>query len=253
MNTEDKSTLPNGVRIAIAIGTLVSVLVAFNQCTVDKKTTNSKGTSSSSSSSTAAPAPVTGDSGDTENDAELPDGLVMPPINAPTAETELSEMDVGVKNFEQIYRSMAAATGVSHTEGATLNLYKEIIVQLPADNNVKSFLPSNQVAITKLSAEFCEKLVETAALRSVIWPSINFGQTPTQVLNAANKKIIIDTAISKFMPPLDSQNQVYTYNELARLFDELLTGEDLGSSVSTRKVIKGMCISTLASAHATLL
>lgn len=252
MNTEEKTTLPNGVRIAIAIGTLVSVLVAFNQCTVDKNT-NTKSSTGSNSSSSTAPAPVTGDSGDTDNDKELPDGLVMPPMNAPNPETELSEMDVGVKSFEQIYLSMAVTTGVSPTEAATLNLYREIIVQLPADNNVKSFLPSNQVAITKLSAEFCEKLVETAALRSVIWPSINFGQTPTQVLNAANKKIIIDTAISKFMPPLDSQNQVYTYNELARLFDELLTGEDLGSSVSTRKVIKGMCISTLASAHATLL
>lgn len=253
MNTEEKSSLPNGIRIAIAIGTLVSVLVAFNQCTVDKKTNSKSSAGSSSSSSTAAPVPVTGDSGDIENDAELPDGLVMPPINAPTAETELSEMDVGVKNFEQIYLSMAAATGVSPTENATLNLYKEIIVQLPADNNVKSFLPSNQVAITKLAAEFCEKLVETGSLRSVIWPSINFGQTPTQVFNAANKKIIIDAAIARFLPPLDSQNQVYTYNELVRLFDELLTGEDLNTSVTTRKVIKGMCISTLASAHATLL
>lgn len=252
MNTEDKSTLPNGLRIAIAIGTLVSVLIAFNQCTVDKKSTNSRKTASSSSPSTA-PAPVTGDSGDTENEAELPDGLVMPPMNAPTTETELSEMDVGVKNFEQIYRSMAAATGVSLTENATLNLYKEIIVQLPADNNVKSFLPSNQVAITKLAAEFCEKLVETAALRSVIWPTINFGQNPTQVFNATNKKLIIDTAITNFIPPLDSQNKVYTYNELVRLFDELLIGEDFNSSVTTRKVIKGMCISTLASAHATLL
>ena len=253
MNTEEKNTLPNGVRIAIAIGTLVSVLVAFNQCTIDKKTTNTKSSGSSSSASTAVPAPATGDSGDTENDTDLPDGLVMPPINAPTAETELSEMDVGVKNFEQIYLSMAAATGVSPTETATLNLYKQIIVQLPADNNVKSFLPSNQVAITKLSAEFCEKLVETAALRTIIWPSINFGGTPTTVFNAANKKIIIDAAILKFMPPLDSQNQVFTYNELAKLFDELLTGEDLGSSVTTRKVVKSMCISTLASAHATLL
>ncbi len=254
MNTEEKTVLPNSIRIALAIGTLVSVLVAFNQCTVDKKTTNTKSsTGSSSSSSTAAPAPVTGDSGDTENDTELPDGLVMPPINAPVTENELSEMDVGIKNFEQIYLSMAAATGVSVTEAATLNLYREIIVQLPADNNVKSFLPSNQVAITKLSAEFCEKLVETQALRAVIWPSINFGQTPTQVFNAANKKIIIDAAMARFLPPLDSQTQVFTYNELIRLFDELLIGEDFNTSVTTRKIVKGMCISTLASAYSTLL
>jgi hypothetical protein len=90
-------------------------------------------------------------------------------------------------------------------------------------------------------------------LRVVVWPTINFGQNPTQVFNAANKKLIIDQAIAKFMPPLDSQTQVLTYNELLKLFDLLLTGADLTSTVTTRNTVKGMCISTMASAHATLL
>lgn len=256
MNTEHNekpSPLPNGVRIAIAIGTLVSVLVAFNQCTFESKGTNKRSTASKSSSASTAPATATGDAGDIESDNELPDGLVMPPINSTTPDSELDQIDVGVKNFEQVFYSMAAVTGVAPTTTSVQNLYKEIIVQLPADNNVKSFLPANQVAITKLAAEFCEVLVETAALRSVVWPTINFGQTPTQVFNAANKKIIVDQAIDRFMPPLDSATRTLTYNELVKLFDELLTGENLGSNVTTRKVIKGMCISTLASAHATLL
>ncbi len=252
MNTEHNEKtpqLPNGLRITIAIGTLVSVLVAFNQCTIEKKSSNKRSTASTVS----APSTATGDSSDIENDSELPDGLVMPPMNSPGADSELDTIDVGVKNFEQIYLSMAAVTGVSPTTTSVQNLYREIIVQLPADNNVKSFLPANQVAITKLAAEFCEVLVETAALRSVVWPTINFGQTPTQVFNAANKTLIVNQAIDRFMPPMDSQSRTSAVTELTKLFDELLTGENLGSSVTTRKVVKGMCISTLASAQSTLL
>ena len=148
---------------------------------------------------------------------------------------------------------MAAVTGVPPTDTTVQNLYKEIIVQLPASNDVKTFLPANQVAITKLAAEFCERLVETQALRVVIWPTINFGQNPPVVFTPTNKALIINQSIARFMPPHDSQEQVVTFNELVKLFDTLLTGESQDTSVTTRKVVKGMCISTLASAHATLL
>ncbi len=248
-NNEKQSTLPNGVRIAIAIGTLASVLIAFNQCTFEPMKANKRSTASKST----APSTATGDAGDIDSDAELPDGLVMPPMNNPTTETELDQIDVGVKNFEQVFQSMVAVTGVPSTNTSVQNLYKEIVVQLPADNNVKSFLPANQVAITKLAAEFCEQLVENGTLRAVIWPTINFGQTPTQVFSAANKQLIINQAIDRFLPPLDTQTRTSTVSELTKLFDELLTGENLSSSVTTRKLVKAMCISTLASAHSTLL
>jgi hypothetical protein len=52
---------------------------------------------------------------------------------------------------------------------------------------------------------------------------------------------------------MESDLQAQTYTELARLFDELLTGENLSSNVTTRKIVKGMCITTLASAHSTFL
>jgi hypothetical protein len=243
--------LPTTARIAISIGTLVIVLFAFNQCVVEKKSNGKK--SKSSSASTAVPEASTGDAGEIENEAELPDGLVMPPINAPVTESEMDAIDVGVKNFEQILISMSEATGVSAADNGIQSLYKELSVQLPGDNNIKSFIPANQVAITKLAAEFCEKLVESQDLRVVVWPTINFNQSPTQVFNATNKQLIITQAINRFLPPMESNEQTVTSNELSKLFDDLLTGENLGSSVTTKKIVKGMCISTLASAHATFL
>jgi hypothetical protein len=243
--------LPSSVRIGISISTLAIVLIAFNQCVVEKTTNVKK--AKSSSASTAAPVTSKEDAGDIESDNELPDGLVMPPINAPVTESEMDTINVGVKNFEQILTSMSEATGVSVSDGGIQALYKELSIQLPGDNNIKSFLPANQVAITKLSAEFCEKMLESQDLRAVVWPTINFGQSPTTVFTATNKQLIINQAITRFLPPMETSQTTLAYNELSKLFDELLTGENLTSSVTTKKVVKGMCISTLASAHATFL
>ncbi len=250
MKTE-KFQLPKKYRLFISIGTLVGVLVAFNQCVLDKKT-NTKPRFSTNSSN-AVPAPTGGDAGDIASDLDLPDGLIMPPMNSPSSDPEMDQIDVGVKDFEQINSTMATLTGVSPMDGAIQTVYRTVVTQLPSDNSIKSFLPSHQVAITKLAAEYCERLVETANLRVVIWPTINFTQSPTQVFNAANKATIINQAIDRFLGPLESQERVITYNELMSIFDTLLTGEDLANQVTTRKVIKGVCISSLASAHVTLL
>lgn len=236
------------MRISVSIISLLVILFAFNQCVpknnTGKVTYKDKAT---------APDPATGDSGDTESDNDLPPGLTMPPMNSPTGSTDADEIDVGIKNFEQIYLSMSALTGVQASDSGLLNAYKLLVGQLPPDNNVQALVPAHQVAITKLASEYCERLVENATLRSAIWPTINFGQNPPVVFTATNKQLIIDQAISKFLPPLSTQEQSLTSQELSQLFDQLLSGESTTTSVTTRKVVKGMCIATLASAHTTLL
>lgn len=249
MNPE-KFQLPKRARIFISITTLLCVLIAFNQCVVDKKGSSTK---SKFSSNSQAPAPAAGDAGDQESDAELPDGLVMPPINSPDNDPSTEALDVGVKDFEQINATMSALTGVSTTDSAVQSVYRTVASALPSDNNIKSFLPAHQVAITKLAAEYCERLVENGTLRSAIWPTINFGGTPTQVFNSSGRAAVINQAIDRFLGPLQSQERTQAYNELTILFDSLLSGENLASSITTRKVVKGICISSLASAHVTLL
>lgn len=254
-NDEKIYKLPTPIRIGISICTLVTILIAFNQCTFDKKTNKKVTKKENIRFPATSGSNFAKDASDIESDVELPEGLVMPPANSPSEVSDLDEIDVGVKNFEQIYLSMAALTGVNTAETATMNLYKELTVQLPADNNIKSFLPANQVAITKLAAEFCEKLVETQNLRVVIWPTFNFNLTPIQAFasGSTNKQMVITQAIDRFIPPSDSATRIQTNGELTKLFDELLPGENLGSSVTTRTMVKAMCISTLASAHTTLL
>lgn len=236
------------MRIPLIIIFLIAILIAFNQCVVDKKTINK-----STRKIADVPAAVTDDAADIPSENDLPDGLVMPPLNLPTPPALEDEIDVGVKSFEQIYFSMATLTGVNPSDTTLQKLYNEIIVQLPPDNNVQNFAAANQVAITKLAAEFCEKLLETQALRVIIWPSIDFAKNPVQSFTPTNKTLVVNQAIDKFMPPLEALAKASTTQELTRLFDELLTGEDLNSSTTTKKVVKGMCIATMASAHAMFL
>lgn len=243
---KNSSRIRNAIRVSSAIVMLTVVLLAFNQCVVDK--------SSSSKLKTSLNSGVGGSAGDIATDKDLPDGLTMPPINSPTSESANDELDIGIKNFEQIYLSMSAATGVSVTYDSSLVVnYKSISGQLPVDNDIKSFLPNNQIAVTKMASEFCQRLLEDAALRTVVWPTINFATAPKTLFTAANKQIIINQSIDRFMPPLDEETKKLTYAELSDLFEILLKDSDINTSVTSRTVAKGMCITTLSSAHATIL
>ncbi len=246
----EKFQLPKKARIFISLGTLTAVLVTFNQCVVDKK---SSGKSAKFTSNSAAPAPVGGDAGDVESENDLPDGLTMPPMNSGEYDPAVDSIDVGVKDFEQINATMSALTGVPTTDGSVQNVYRTVVTQLPSDNNLKSFLPAHQVAITKLAAEYCERLVENGTLRTAIWPNLNFTQNPNQAFTAANRSTVINQTIDRFMGPLNATERSTVTAQLVEIFDTLLQGEDVTSSVTTRKVVKGLCITSLGSAYVTLL
>jgi hypothetical protein len=241
--------LPTKVKMFISITTLLVILLAFNQCVFKPSVSNKKSTSSYGS--TSLPAPGTGDTGDPS--PNLPESLPMPGMNAPVTETELSTLNVGVKNFEQINVTMSQLTGVPVTDTSIVTVFNDIAIQLPSDNNIKSFLPSMQVAITKLATEYCDRLVETDAYRKVIWTTINFAQGPTQTLTAINKTTLINQTVDRFLGPVASASIDSAKTELLALYDILIAGESLTTSLTTKKVVKGMCVASLSSAYVTLL
>lgn len=251
MENETKP-IPTKIKMLISISTLLGVLLAFNQCVLKPSgKTNTK--SSSSYGSTALPSPGTGDAGDIASDIELPEGLDMPGMNTPVTNTELATLEVGVKNFEQINVTMSQLTGVPLTDTAIVTVFNDIAIQLPSDNNVKSFLPSMQVAITKLATEYCDRLVETDAYRIKIWTTINFGQGPNLTLTSANKATMISQTVERFLGPIDTALVDSSKAELLSLYDILIAGESTTSNLTTRKVIKGICVASLSSAYVTLL
>jgi hypothetical protein len=251
MNTEhnENSRVRNTIRVVVAASLLTGILLGFNQCVVDKSSTGKLKSSLSKG----------GNAGDITTDGNsLPDGLTMPPMNTTSTSSDNDELDVGVKSFDQVYQSMAVATGVKvNYDGNLVNTFNILTTSLPSNNDIASFLPNNQIAVTKLSAEFCQRLVEDATLRAAIWPTLNFTQAPKTIFatanKAANKQTIINQAIDRFLPPLDTETRTDTYNQLSDLFEALLDGTNVNDSAVTRNVVKGMCITTLSSAHATIL
>lgn len=174
----------------------------------------------------------------------------------PTEEVVMQEVFLGVKSFEEINMTMSVLTGVAPNTNNVDNVFADVRVQLPTDNNIKSFIAVNQSSITKLAAEYCHELVRTATNtnRAQIWPNTNFGENASTALVGVKKDRIIDEAIKHFWQVTDIDLVEYNMerNELSILIDELRAGET-NNSTTTQNVIKSVCTAVLASAHVSLL
>lgn len=249
----EKKPIPARMKMFISVGVLTAILFAFNQCVFKPSSTVNKKAVSTSKLSDLPSAPTI-DAPDIGSTAVLPEGMDMPPMNVPVPpESDMAVIQVGVKNFEQINMTMSLLTGVPTTDANILTVFNDITIQLPSDNSVKSFLPSMQVAITKLAAEYCDRAVETDAYRKVIWTTIDFNQSPSQTLTPTNKISLINQSVDRFFGPIDASAMNSAKSELLALYDTLINGESLTSNLTTKKVVKGICVASLSSAYVTLL
>ena len=231
--------------LSLTVFSLAIVLVTFNHCGLDSLTkvkVNKKLSLNQSSTGVPHSSDDVEGGGDTTDPGE------------DEAEIVMQEVYVGVKSFEEIYMTMSVLTGVAPNKDNVDNVYADITVQLPSDNDIKSFISVNQVAITKLAAEYCHELVDDGSLRSMIWPTTNFGESAATALVGAKKDRIIDDAIKALWQVADAN--LFEYNmeraELSLLIDELRAGE-ANNSTTTRNVIKSTCTAILSSAHVTML
>jgi hypothetical protein len=242
------------IKITGSILTIMLLLVSFTHCVIDmspKKNSRQKkedesdtNTSTTNNNRPTGPSqnpPITGNT---------------PPTELPAAEEIVQQqVDVGVKNFDQIHATMSGLTGVSQTDGRIQRTFKELSLQLPTDNDIKSFLAANQVAITRIAAEYCDRLVDNGTLRNRIWSGIDINRSPAQVLNENGKTQIITQMLNRFwgenMGQVNDRNMAQA--ELRSLLNDLLVDTNFNSSASTKLVVKGVCTAALGSAQVTLL
>lgn len=231
------------IRLGASIGSLLLLLLSFNHCVLQPKATKKPADGSSTSQQN------TNNTGNTGNGNSDPADPVVDPPNI-----VLEEVDVGVKNFEQVLETMSVLTGVDANVNSVSNTYEDLKTQLPTNNDIKTFLPAHQVAVTKLAAEYCDELVDDNNLRGSIWPGFNFGGTPTNSLNANGRANVINQAIDKFwgMGTVSAADKNAAIVELQILVADLIANE-ANNSATTRTVVKGVCIATLATARVTLL
>jgi hypothetical protein len=174
------------------------------------------------------------------------------PPTAPKSPEEvinMAQVEVGVKTFEEIYQSFSAITGISEGNTSVLGVYRNVVDSLPTTSEVKSFLPSNQVAIAKLASEFCTQLVDTNnGNRMGIWPGAEYNQILGN-FNNSRRMIVIQNMLDAFwgMGVVSDADRATAEDELFYLMD-LLDDNEPNTATSTRKVIKGACTVALSSA-----
>lgn len=217
----------------VSVVLLAALLFAFNNCM--PRVPGHKSSSSSTSGQSRTPS---------ADHTEVPQ----------TEEQVLTtlQVEVGVKNYEQLLKTYSHLTGVSATDSNIVRVYNEVQSSLPTENDVKVFAASHQVAITKLAAEFCNRLVENSTFRSAIWPNFPFTTIAGTALTPANRAFILQKAIERFWVVASEDDVREAEEEILPLIDVLLLSET-NDQIATRAVVKGVCTMVLSSSHVTLL
>jgi hypothetical protein len=253
-----KNNKQRWAKTAGAVTALGLILVTYNQCIIEQKSNAPRRSVAENNQ-----AVTYGDEGQVVTDrwddhSGNTSSNNPPPTTTPSGpdanQLRRERVFVGIKNFEQINQTMSAVTGVPITLNAVRNIYRDVASQLPTDNDIKSFAANNQVAITKLAAEYCHHAVETATIRSELWPEINFGQAPSSALTAERQQYLVQRTISRFWGEgvLAREDELVAGLELRTLVLDLLNGM-ANNAASTRTVVKGVCVAALGSVHLQLL
>jgi hypothetical protein len=158
--------------------------------------------------------------------------------------------DIGVKNFEELNASMAAATGVSPTTASVASTYNTVKQALPTAEAIEGFSSSHQAGITQLAVAYCNALSLDTTLRGQVYPGFNFGASAATAFDtqAERDQIIVpiyNRAVGQNLTSQPSLAQVST--ELNALIGRLTAG-----SANTPTVVTAVCAATLGSAVTTV-
>lgn len=221
----------------VLIVLLIGMIGTFTHCVqVANEVGNGGGSSSSNSSYTNSPPKS--------------EGQIINEIQVTT----------GIKNHEQILHTMGTVTGIDpFSNNGIMNIYRQVELSLPTDNDIKIFSSTQQVAVTKLAAEFCQVLVDDGAKRALIWPGQNFNGTPEQSLT--NPTQLINQTISAFWGPMLTAEELdMAHADLRGLIKMLNTQQPppppparAYPAPSTINTIRGVCTAVLSSAYVTLI
>ncbi|HEY9034567.1 MAG TPA: LamG domain-containing protein [Pseudomonadales bacterium] len=178
-----------------------------------------------------------------------------PPAPSDPAD-EREQADIGLKTFDEINASMARMTGVSPTQ--TLATFTRIRQQLPVTEDIQTFVSAQQVAISQLAIDYCNRLVEDDTLRSSYFPDLDFSAPAGPRDDPASAFYDIDALLAPLITRMIGDDLARDPNageirsELDGLVDSLTQCGAGCDSQRTRTVSKAVCAALLASASTLL-
>lgn len=194
----------------------------------------------------------------------------VPPMVPPTPGAENfgdPEPSLGVRNFARVNATMAALTNVDPESSAVEATYEELVQQLPAGPDLRSFVSANQVGVDKLGVEYCDALVggETAGsqtLRNQFFSgasTFGWNQPPaTAFANPTDVDMITDPLLDEIVGAGlrgDVGGQP-ARDQVEALLDQLIVdlmatcggaGEPACDGTYTKNIVKGLCTAVLSS------
>lgn len=164
-----------------------------------------------------------------------------------------TQVTTGVKNHEQILMTMGTVTGIDpFSNNGIMNVYRQVELSLPTDNDIKVFSSTQQVAVTKLAAEFCAVLVADGTKRGMIWPGLNFNNSIATAF--ADPTLFIDQTTDAFWGPVVPQEEIdMAHQDLRALISALNTPQSGLAAPTTSNTVRGVCTAVLSSAYVTLI
>ena len=252
---------PNGSRIAnlqIAVNGVIAPNGQGFQ-TVDTQATGSK--QELSRQCAVIPKGANGPSGDQftlvfEHLGGFQNVVVYDPVPpAPIPLDPEARPNNGIRNFSRVNASFAKLSGQSRSVAQAT--FDEIAQQLPPGFDVRSFVSSQQVAIAKISLDYCSALVDGPG-RAAFFPGFDFNASPsTAFATAANRDLIFNPLFDRMVGDglVMQPTRAEVRGALDAMTDQLVAPcatPGACNSQRTTAIVKSACTAVLGSAAVTL-
>lgn len=178
--------------------------------------------------------------------------------------------DIGLRTFDEINITMSELSGVNPAttpaiSGAngTYTTYKQ---QFPSVENIMTYLPSHQMAISQLAMTYCDELVKddiTLATQNRYFTNFDYGVSAGSAFNATSRDQIIDPLVERMMNVDlgNSSNNLVSQpleGDVRSELDNLITSltacttapapDNCNTTARTEQVVKATCAAMLGTA-----
>lgn len=122
---------------------------------------------------------VVGSCSPRHNSRDLAPATEKAPVPAEsTKDPEIPASTVAIRNYQQLYHTMAAVTGVDPKDPTLLAYFNETMTRLSTDGNPEKLSPPMLLSTTALASLYCEKFIaieaSTAASQRKAHQSVDF-------------------------------------------------------------------------------
>jgi hypothetical protein len=161
----------------------------------------------------------------------------------------------GIRNFARVNASFASLTGQSRSVAQAT--FAEIEEALPPGYDVRSFVSSQQVAISKIALDYCDAMIDGPG-RAAFFPGFDFNMTPTAAFATAAQRDrvfnpLFDRMVGDGLAMQPTRAEVRA--ALDTMTDQLLLACAAPGSCGTDRtsaIVKGACAAVLGSAAVTI-